>query len=192
METIGLVQRRQLVVDPKSQYGLILKLIFMMSVILLVSITLYTILFNVFSNFALPVSVENGGVMYFGEIQSFTLSDEIQLAMAVLLLSTIIGGFGIYVYGVFITHRMAGPAYRLKGFIDEMNHGDLESKISLRDKDYFQFLATDINCLRQKWHDSILELENINKKLNEGATGEQKELLERSSKILSDLLRKVS
>jgi methyl-accepting chemotaxis protein len=111
--------------------------------------------------------------------------------MAVMLLSIIIGGFGIYVYGVFLTHRMAGPAYRLRNFIDGMIHGDLESNISLRDKDYFQLLATDINCLRQQWHDSILELETINKQLNEVASGEQKKLLGGSSKILSDLLKKV-
>ena len=97
--------------------------------------------------------------------------------MAVVLLAIIIGSFGVYVYGVFFSHRMAGPAYRLRNFIDGMIHGDLESNISLRDKNYFQLLAADINCLRQQWHDSILELKTINKQLNEVASGEQKELL---------------
>ena len=191
METMGLIQRRQFVVDPKFQYGFILKSIFLMAVVLIVSLVLLTIVFNLFINIGLPVSVENGSVLSFGAIRSIMLPEEIRLLAAVMAFSVIIASIGVYIFGVSSSHRLIGPVLRLRNYVNEMNNGGLDKKVSLREKDYFQALATDINCLRQHWHDSVLELQNINEQLNEVANGEQKELLGRSNKILSGLYKKI-
>ena len=191
METMGLIQRRQFVVDPKFQYGFILKSIFLVTVVLLVSLVLLTIVFNLFINIALPVSIENGGVMSFGAMRSIMLPEEIRLLTAVMAISVIIASIGVYIFGVSSSHRVIGPVFRLRNYVNEMIHGGLDQKVSLREKDYFQALATDINRLRQHWHDSVLELQNINKQLNEVSHAEQKELTGRSNKILSDLYKKV-
>ena len=73
-----------------------------------------------------------------------------------------------------------------------MKEGDLDRKVSFREKDYFQFLATDVDYLRQKWHDSVKELKSINMKLNDATDQEKKELLDRINTVLSDLLKTVS
>ncbi len=192
MDTTSLMQRRQLVVDPKFQYGLILKIIFLMAVVLLVSLVLLTITFEVFSNIALPLSVSTKGIMSFGATQGIRLSDVIKLSLAVLLFSVVIGSIAVYFFGINFSHRMAGPLPRLRKYITEMGYGDLDKKVTLRQKDYFQALATDINNLRQGWYYTIQELQDINKQLHEVANEEQREILGRFSILLSDLTRKTT
>jgi len=87
---------------------------------------------------------------------------------------------------------MAVPVYRLRKDIAEISDGDLDKKVSIREKDYFQFLATDIDYLRQQWHESAKELKTISQKLNDASEQEKKELLDRLNTILSDLLKIVS
>ncbi len=189
MNTTTTMQRRQLVVDPKFQYGLIIKFVILVTIVLVASIALLAFVYSKFANIALPVSVETGGVVSFGATQFINLSE---LIWPVMLLSVIVSGAAIYIFGLFFSHKMAGPVYRLRTDIAEMTDGDLERKVSLREKDYFQLLATDINCLRQHWLDSILEMKTINKKLNDISNEDQKEQLDRFNTILSGLLKTVS
>ena len=184
------IQRRQLVIDPKFQYGLIIKFIILVTIALIASLVLLAFVYSKFANIALPVSVETGGVVSFDATQFINISE---LIWPVVLLSVIVSGVAIYIFGLFFSHKMAGPVYRLRNDIAEMTEGDLERKVSLREKDYFQLLATDINSLRQHWHDSILDMKTINKKLNDVSDNdEQKKLLGRFNLILSDLLKTVS
>ena len=190
MNTTTTIQRRQLVIDPKFQYGLIIKLIILVTIALIASLVLLAFVYSKFANIALPVSVETGGVVSFDATQFINLSE---LVWPVVLLSVIVSGVVTYIFGLFFSHKMAGPVYRLRNDIAEMTEGDLERKVSLRKKDYFQLLATDINSLRQHWHDSILDMKTINKKLNDVSDNdEQKKLLGRFNTILSDLLKTVS
>ena len=189
MNTTKTIHRRQLIVDPQFQYGLIIKFVIIVTIVLIASLGLLTFVYSKFTNIALPVSVETGGVVSFGATQLINLSE---LILPVMLLSAIISGVAIYIFGLFFSHKMAGPVYRLRNDIAEMTAGDLERKVSLREKDCFQLLATDINCLRQHWYDSILEMKTINKKINAVSNEVQKELLGRFNTILSDLLKTVS
>jgi methyl-accepting chemotaxis protein len=189
MNITATIQRSQLVVDPKFQYGLIIKFVILVTIVLIASLGLLAFVYSKFANIALPVSVETGGVVSFGAIQFINLSE---LFWPVMLLSVIVSGVAIYIFGLSFSHKLAGSVYRLRTDIAEMTDGDLERKVSLRKKDYFQLLATDINCLRQHWHDSILEMKTINNKLNDVSNEEQKELLGRFNTILSDLLKTVS
>ena len=189
MNTTTTIQRRQLVIDPKFQYGLIIKLIILVTIALIASLVLLAFVYSKFANIALPVSVETGGVMSFDAAQFINISE---LIWPVVLLSVIVSGVAIYIFGLFFSHKLAGSVYRLRTDIAEMTDGDLERKVSLREKDCFQLLATDINCLRQHWYDSILEMKTINKKINAVSNEVQKELLGRLNTILSDLLKTVS
>ena len=190
MNTTTTIQRRQLVIDPKFQYGLIIKFIILVTIVLIASLGLLAFVYSKFANIALPVSVETGGVVSFDATQFINLSE---LVWPVVMLSVIVAGVVIYIFGLLFSHKMAGPIYRLRNDIAEMTEGDLERKVSLRKKDYFQLLATDVNSLRQHWHDSILDMKTINKKLNDVSDNdEQKKLLGRFNTILSDLLKTVS
>jgi methyl-accepting chemotaxis protein len=189
MNTQKIIQRRQLVIDPKFQYSLIMKFVIFVTIVLIASVALLVFTYNKFASVALPVSSDTGGVVTFGTTQIIGLS---QFIWPVMLLSVIISGVVMCIFGLFLSHKMAGPAYRLRKDIAKMANGDLERKISLREKDYFQSIATDMDYLRQQWHDSILEMKEINERLNDVADDEQKELSGRLNTILSDLFKTVS
>lgn len=192
MDMMKLFQRRQLVVDPRFQYDLIARFVALETVVLIISLVLLVFAFNRFLDLSLPISTDTGGVLSFGASKSFKLTDEIHIVLAVMVLSIIIGTVGMYIFGISISHRIAGPVKRLRKYIAEMHSGDLAHDVSFREKDFFQPLAADINHLRKQWHDSIMELQGINNRLNEKSNSDQEELLLRSDKILTDLLKKVS
>jgi methyl-accepting chemotaxis protein len=192
MDTEKTIQRRQLIVDPKLQYGLIVKFAVFVTITLISSLILLTFIFNKFTNVALPVSLETGGVTSFEASQFIRFSDLIWPVLIVVLVSIILSSLIVYFLGILFTHRMAGPVYRLRKDLAEMTDGGLEKRVSFREKDYFQLLATDIDGLRQQWHNSVKEIKAISMKLNDATEEEKKELLGRLNTILSDLLKTFS
>ncbi len=60
------------------------------------------------------------------------------------------------VYTIIHTHRMMGSAYRIGQYLREMNQGGAKNPLTLRDKDYFQEVADEVNALR----DMLGQLEN--------------------------------
>lgn len=51
---------------------------------------------------------------------------------------------------IMFTHRIAGPAYRLKKCMEEMLAGELEKPVKLRDGDFFQDTAQLLDQIREK------------------------------------------
>ena len=192
MDTKKTIKRRQLVVDPKFQYGLIIKFTVLVTLILISSLVLLTFIYNDFISTVLNISLGAGEVTSFEVAHLVNLSDLIWPVMLVILLSVTISSITVYILGVRFTHRMAGPVYRLRSNIAEMADGDLGKKVSIREKDYFQSLAAEIDRLREQWHNSVTELKTINRQLKDISNGAQKDILGRSDTILSDLLKTVS
>jgi len=50
-------------------------------------------------------------------------------------------------FSIFISHRIAGPIYKIKSVIDEMARGSIPSRIFLRKNDEFKELAESVNNL---------------------------------------------
>jgi methyl-accepting chemotaxis protein len=50
-------------------------------------------------------------------------------------------------FSIFISHRIAGPIYKIKSVIDKMASGDLPPQIYLRKNDEFKELAESVNKL---------------------------------------------
>ena len=192
MDTEKIIKRSQLIVDPKFQYDLIIKFAALVTIILISSLILLTLIYNEFIDTALAISLGAGGESSLDVANIVNLSDLIRPVMLVIFLSVTISCTTVFILGVRFTHRMAGPVYRLRCNIAEMIDGDLGKKVSLREKDYFKSLAADIDRLRRKWHDSVKELKTINRQLNDISNEEQKQLLDRSDTIFSDLLKTVS
>ncbi len=71
--------------------------------------------------------------------------------MAVLLLSAVIlGCAAIYSWGIFVTHRFAGPMFVIHRLLDELIAGNYTAEeIKLRKKDEMQELALKVNTLRK-------------------------------------------
>ena len=192
MDTTKQIKRRQFVVDPNFQYGLIIKFAALVIIILVSSLILLTFIYNDFISTVLPISLGAGGVTSLEVAHLVNLSDLMWPITLVILLSVTISSITLFLLGVRYTHRMAGPVYRLRYDIAEMTDGDLGKKVSIRENDYFQSLAAEIDRLREQWHNSVAELKTINRQLNDISNEEQKELLSRSDKIFSDLLKTVS
>ena len=190
--TTTTIKRSQLVVDPKFQYGLIIRFVTVVTIILISSLILLTLIYNEFINTVIPISLGAGGVTSLEIVNLVNLSDLIGPVIYVIFLSVTISSTAVFILGVRFTHRMAGPVYRLRSDIAEMTEGDLGKEVLLREKDYFKFLAADIDLLRRKWQGSVKELKTINRQLNDISNEEQKELLGRSDKIFFDLLKTVS
>ena len=47
------------------------------------------------------------------------------------------------IFGIVMSHRMAGPLFRIRREMKEMGEGDLSGKIRLRKKDDFESFARD-------------------------------------------------
>lgn len=54
------------------------------------------------------------------------------------------------IYALFVSHRVAGPAYRLEMMIRQIIKGEYESEIKLRRKDYLSNIAYALNELSKK------------------------------------------
>jgi methyl-accepting chemotaxis protein len=64
------------------------------------------------------------------------------------------------VFSIFVTHKIAGPLYRLKKSLDEIAAGNLNVKIKLRKKDELKDLAEHINVLVEELRTFITTLKN--------------------------------
>lgn len=120
-----------------------------------------------------------------------------RLALAVLgLLAVMIWG------SVMLTHRMAGPLYRIMRRLETMASGDLDQSMRLRRKDEFQELAEQLNLtihsLRQEREKSrrqalqlASELERLQSVIpgngHDGSGPDETGSLERARKICSEL-----
>ena len=51
----------------------------------------------------------------------------------------------LFVIGIFISHKIAGPIYKTKMFLGKIEHGDFDSKLFFRKGDNFPELANSYN-----------------------------------------------
>ncbi|MBF0297512.1 MAG: HAMP domain-containing protein [Oligoflexia bacterium] len=51
----------------------------------------------------------------------------------------------ITIWGVFISHKVAGPLYKLKKVINEIKNGDVNQRVYFRENDEFKDVATAFN-----------------------------------------------
>jgi len=70
--------------------------------------------------------------------------------------------------GVFLSHRIAGPIYRMERFMANLSAGNLTSKLILRKKDELMTLADGLNALSDQLRDNVAtEKSHLNKALEE-------------------------
>jgi len=97
---------------------------------------------------------------------NYPMAEKEEAARAILVLhGTIwpwVAGVIIFfgVFSIFVTHKIAGPLYRLKKSLDEIAAGNLNVKIKLRKKDELKDLAEHINVLVEELRTFITTLKN--------------------------------
>lgn len=133
--TVRPYKRRKFFIDRQFQLKYILLVIFML--------LLYTILFV--------------GFLFIPQLLPFMfdspLDEQVKAAEILLLyhkhvwpaVFIVIPLFGFF--SIFITHKIAGPVYRLKIRLQQMTKWDLDTKVNLRKGDDLQDLADYVNLL---------------------------------------------
>ncbi len=53
----------------------------------------------------------------------------------------------VFIISIFVSHRIAGPLYKLKKYFEELGKGNFNHTLRFRKTDYFQTLADDYNVL---------------------------------------------
>ena len=92
--------------------------------------------------------------------------EEARNSLLVLLLLVELGIIGIvFVLSIFLTHKVAGPLYKLGNYLYEVRNGGANYPLTFRDDDYFHEVAEEVNLtleyLRNKDEDEIDYLEEI-------------------------------
>jgi methyl-accepting chemotaxis protein len=71
----------------------------------------------------------------------------------------------VVIISIILSHRIAGPVFRMKQFLSEVARGDLSSMLTLRKRDEFKGLADAINTMTQNLRDVTGENQEIADKL---------------------------
>ncbi len=100
-------------------------------------------------------------------------------------------------FGIFLTHRIAGPIYRFEETIKNAMEGDLNIRIKLRWADEFKNLACSINGLLNSLSQRLIKLKKASEKLQEigaqmegkatGSANELKELIIENQKQADEI-----
>lgn len=70
------------------------------------------------------------------------------------------------IFSIFLTHKIAGPAYRLKHALTGLIGGNLDLKIRLRKWDDLQELAEQVNLLSDELSSYVISLKKDHKQLS--------------------------
>ncbi|XPV77596.1 MAG: hypothetical protein ACNI27_06690 [Desulfovibrio sp.] len=141
--------RKRLIIDKNFQYDLIKKLCLLIVIFVVFALIILSVVYHIFGS----VAVSGPDPFYF--VSDSTLqkvSDSptaFDLMWPVLTLCIVIVGLITIIYGVYLSHNMAGPLYRLRLELKKMTEGDYSGKMTLRENDAFQSLVHDVNNLKK-------------------------------------------
>lgn len=82
------------------------------------------------------------------------IARQLQVILPPLLVNDLAIMFLVVVIGVFVTHRIAGPVYRMESDIDRVLSGENHARVRLRRGDAFPELADKVNELIARLDDS--------------------------------------
>ncbi|MFC2140151.1 hypothetical protein ACFLQ1_00355 [Candidatus Auribacterota bacterium] len=88
---------------------------------------------------------------------------EVALYLSILLLAILLGT-------IFLTHKIAGPLYRILTSLDRIQAGDLSARFHLRDGDKLQGLANSLDTLFSNYKSGIKDLIGVADELKKNCT----------------------
>lgn len=158
------LRRKRYIVDKRFQFRLILKFITIVIVFGICSLSLLAYVFYEFGSWeaespkqpALPLGLSDS-LEPVAPAQTYTV---FELLWPVLSISLFLMMLFTFIYGIFLSHRMAGPVFRMKRMLGDMSGGNLSGpRENLRKKDEFVELFNDIQNLKESWRNKIQELQ---------------------------------
>lgn len=81
-----------------------------------------------------------------------------------------------FMVSIFVSHRIAGPLYKLQQFFKAATQGDLKSSLSFRKADHFQELALSYNEMMDEVRHKFSEAESHIQKALAGGPESQQEM----------------
>ncbi len=184
-------KRQKYIVDSSFQYGLIRKFAIVTAFIAIGSLSSLVLVYYKYGDVQVdivqPVPFDSSDNFENDEtIKTYALLDILWPVLSICLLGTITFTF---IYSLLISHRMAGPVYRMRMVLGEMVRGDLcRPSGRLRRKDEFEHLFSDICNVKEHWRSQIEELQWICRELDED--GNQEKHLKRLNEIISSFKTK--
>jgi methyl-accepting chemotaxis protein len=163
-------KRRQFIIDRRFQYSLISKFAILTASIVIGSLSFLVLVYYKYGDVQVsikqPIPFGLADVLVDNEAMvTYTLLNLLWPVLSICLLGAIIFTF---FYSVIISHRMAGPVFRMRKLLEEMAQGDLRRPVScLRRKDEFKHLFADINNVKERWRLQIQELQMACRGLDE-------------------------
>ena len=79
------------------------------------------------------------------------------------ILGALVGTFA----GLFITHKIVGPIYRLRGTLQDLKEGKSSGELKFREGDEFHDLAGEFNSFFRSFYDAQKIIENAKGKVEE-------------------------
>ena len=122
-------------------------------------------------------SIFNNYLLIVKKGETIKVTNMFKIVAPVILVSSLIVVIFIVIYGIFYSHRIAGPIYRLKKTIESICNRNLNFTVRLRKKDKFQEIAEYLNNLITFLNQNVLILK-------EGSNNIRKKVIE-AKKILS-------
>lgn len=180
-------KRRQYVVDPGFQYGMIFRISFVTVLIMAMSLFLLAIVYQMYANIYVDISISQPMPFEMPASTAEKIQQEEEIlsllwpVLAVSLVGTLIITF---TFGLILSHRMAGPVRRIREHLRQIGQGDLTGRLKLRPRDSFQELADDLNMLREELRAKVSE----GKRICAGEPGAEKhqDQVNRLALMLSD------
>lgn len=94
---------------------------------------------------------------------------------------------GAALYAVIHSHRVAGPAYRLKGALRQVQARDYDFYVQLRTKDFLKDLAEQVNLLNQQLKAKDVVIADAVLRLEEATRDAPPAVAERLQEVAADL-----
>ena len=169
-------KRRQYIVDTRFQYRLMSKFAILTAFVVIGSLSALVLVYYEYGDVQISVVQpvlfgHEEGFADSGGVSTYTLLELLWPVLSICLVGTIIFTF---FFSLIVSHRMAGPVYRMKNLLNEMANGDVSRPVScLRKKDEFKPLFADINKVKEHWRIQIQELQLACRKLEEDRPQEQ-------------------
>ena len=185
-------KRRQYIVDTRFQYSLMSKFAILTACVVIGSLSFLVLVYHKYGDIQVSVVqpipfglldslVDNEGA------STYTLLDLLWPVLAICLVGAIIFTF---FFSLIVSHRMAGPVYRMKNLLNEMANGDVSRPVScLRKKDEFKHLFADINKVKEHWRLQIQEIQLACRELDKDRSQEQhlKHIKEIASSFITEI-----
>jgi len=138
-------------------------------ILALIVIILFIGLFTFFTSDALTIVYTQDDLQL--ERTPLILLKKILLIAWILLIP---GGIWITLRTILLSHRMAGPLFKLEKTMDEMCVGKIGDRIYLRQKDHCKVLAEKINTLNTIYAEKISKMSLLAQQIDDTAQGTEK------------------